>query len=77
MTHGNAVADADCRHHNRCAARHADAGFYRFGDFIEMEMAGHDFAVGGNHADKRPFQFFFGIAHCIKQAAVRRTFDAV
>ena len=76
MSHGDSVADADSRNEDRCAACHADACFDGLGNFIQVKMSRHDFAVCRNNADERSVKFFFCIAHCVKQAAVRGAFCA-
>ena len=58
-------------------ARHAHAGLYGLGDFVQVKMPGDDLAVRAYHANQRTVEFFIGISHRVEQRAVRRPLYAL
>ena len=77
MTHRNAVTDADCRHQNRCAASHADAGLDSSGNFIQIDVTRNNLAVCGNHADNRTRHLLLGQTAGTQQRTVRHALNAL
>ena len=71
MAHGDAVADTNGRDEDGRTACHLDTGLDCIGDLIQIHVAGHDLAVGADHADEGALQLFGGVAQGVKQAAVR------
>ncbi len=51
VTHGDTIAYANGRDHNRGSSGHTDTCFYRLGNLVQMHMARYDFTVSGNDAD--------------------------
>ena len=76
MTHSDAVADTDGRNQNGGAACHAHAVLDGLGQLVQVHVAGHNLAVGGNHTNQRAVQFLRRVAQGIEQAAVRCPFGA-
>ena len=71
MAHGDAIADTNGRDEDGRTACRLDTGLDRIGDLIQIHVAGHDLAVGADHADEGALQLFGGVAQGVKQAAVR------
>ena len=76
MAHGDAVAHADGRDQDGCAACHLDACLNGVGHLIQVHVAGHDLTVGAHHADEGALQLFRGVAQGVKQASVGRALRA-
>ena len=62
MTHSDAVADTDGRNQNGGAACHAHAVLDGLGQLVQVHVAGHNLAVGGNHTNQRAVQFLRRVA---------------
>lgn len=59
VTHDDAVAHADGRHHHGGAAGGIDASLDSVCQLAQMGMAGDNVALGAHHADQRLLQFLF------------------
>ena len=70
VAHRDAVADPDRGDEDGGAPGHPHPGLDRLGQLVEMDMAGHDLAVGADHPDQRAVEFFLGKAAGVKEAAV-------
>ena len=75
MVHGDSVAHGDGGKFERCAAGHADAGLDRFGDLIEVHVAGNHLAGGVDDADDGAVDFFLCQAERVEQRPVGGFFE--
>ena len=73
MVHGDAIANTDGGCCQRRTACHADAGLYRFGDLVQMVMAGNDVVLRRDNRDEWALQLFVGQSVSLQQASVRGT----
>ncbi len=76
MAHRDAVTDTDCGDEHRRAARHADTGLDRVGNFIQVDVPRDNFAIGRNHADHRAGKLLIGVAAGAQQRTVWHTLRA-
>ena len=70
VSHRNAVADRNGRHHDRHAARLCDAELHGIDNLVEVHVARDNFVVGRDDTDERLLHLLLGKAECIKQRAV-------
>ena len=70
MSHGNTVADSDCREHHRCSACFSHAKLHGLCDLIQVHMSGYDLVVGTNDTDQWFLHFFFCHSKGVEQASV-------
>ena len=75
MVHGDTVAHGDGGKFERSAAGHADAGLDRFGDLIEVHVAGNHLAGGVDDADDGAVDFFLCQAERVEQRPVGGFFE--
>ena len=75
MVHGDTVAHGDGGKFKRSAAGHADAGLDRFGDLIEVHVAGNHLAGGVDDADDGAVDFFLCQAERVEQRPVGGFFE--
>ncbi len=76
VIHGEAVAYGDGGEFHGRAARHADARLDRFRNLAEVQVAGHHFVGGVDHADQRSPDLLAGQAERVEEGAVRGFFKA-
>ena len=71
MSHGNSVADCDCRKYNRSSPRHGHALFYRVHDFIQIHVARYNLIIGTDNSHQWAVHLFLCHAKGMKQRTVR------
>ena len=76
VVHGDAVAHGDGGEFQGGAAGHAHTGLDGLGQLAQVQVAGHHFTGGVDHAHQRTFHFLAGQAQGIKQGTVRGLFQA-
>ena len=63
MVHGNAVANANDTEFDGCSASHVNAGFNRFHNGVQVDVARDDVVGGIGNTDHRPANFSVSISH--------------
>src|SRR5699024_7496779 len=72
MTHGDTVADGDCRKYHRSSARHGYALLNRVYDLVQVHMPGYDLIIGTYDSNQRTFHFLFRHSQSVEQGSVGR-----
>ena len=66
VTHRNAVADRNRRHHDRHAASLCDAELHGIDNLVEVHVTRDNFVIGRDDADERLFHLLRGESKCIE-----------